>query len=100
MKSGDSTTVGSTDSIIQFTAEEPLFVMAYFITDSSSFRIEFRRTFTMFESSSSSEPLEVVDEDVFAKNNLRPEDLFMLIFVIAIAISILGVLITICIRLK
>ena len=44
LQTAESTTIGSSDTLIQYSADKPLYLLAYLTSDKSSFKIEFHRT--------------------------------------------------------
>ena len=47
LQTTESTTIGSSDTLIQYSADRPLYLLAYLTSDKSSFKIEFHRTLTV-----------------------------------------------------
>ena len=96
LQTTESTTIGSSDTLIQYSADRPLYLLAYLTSDKSSFKIEFHRTLTV--TSEKDENGKAIEQDVFG-TGLDGEELYKIMFVSAVVITILVLLFAFCSRL-
>ena len=89
---GDPISVGTTDVVVQFAADETLYMVADFTSDKSELLIEYRRTFT---------PLVPKEEESAGEAkviafSIETSELYELLFVLVASIIGLTVIVTLC----